>query len=67
MILIIPAIYYIPALLYVLVWSVRIRQKQNLTQMDRLGEAIIYALTSVFGLFIVFMLKPKYVKKRILP
>tara|TARA_R110000796_G_C14285575_1_gene403297 strand:+ start:67 stop:276 length:210 start_codon:yes stop_codon:yes gene_type:complete len=59
--------YWIPSYLYLLVWSIRLRQKHKLTDLNKLGESLVYASTCFLGLFIVFMVKPKDVKEATLP
>lgn len=60
-------IYWLPSYLYLLVWSIRLRQKHKMTNLNKLGESLVYASTCFIGPFIVFMLKPKDVKNRTLP
>ena len=60
-------IYWIPAYLYLIIWSIRIRRKHQLTEMNKMGESLIYACTCFMGIFIVFLLKPKHVKNCELP
>jgi len=65
--LIILMIYWIPSCIYVMVWSVKIRQKHRLTDLDKLGETLVYGMTLFLGLFIIFLLKPKHIKNATLP
>jgi len=60
-------IYWIPSYLYLLVWSVRLRQKHKMNDLNKLGESLVYAYTCFIGLFIVFMVKPKDIKEATLP
>jgi len=60
-------IYWIPSYLYLLVWSVRLRQKHKMNDSNKLGESLVYASTCFIGLFIVFMVKPKDIKEATLP
>lgn len=59
--------YWIPAYLYLFVWSVRIRRKRKLTSMQELGEVLTYTVTCFIGIFIVFVISPKDIKNRKLP
>ena len=55
-------IYWIPSFLYLLVWSISIRKKHKLTNLDKVGETLVYTITLFFGLFIVFLITPKRLK-----
>ena len=59
--------YWLPSYLYILVWSIRLRQKHKLTDLDKLGESLYYASTCFLGWFIVFIIKPKDVIDATLP
>ena len=50
--LIILLTYWIPSYLYLLVWSIRLRQKHKLTELNKAGESLVYASTCFLGLFI---------------
>ena len=60
-------IYWIPSYLYLLVWSIRLRQKHKMTDLNKVGESLVYALTCFIGFFIVFTVKPKDIKEATLP
>jgi hypothetical protein len=60
-------IYWTPSYLYLLIWSIRLRQKHKMTDLNKTGESLIYASTCFIGLFIVFTVKPKHIKYAILP
>lgn len=60
-------VYWVPAFVYLIIYSIRIRRKNKVTDLHKLGEAIIYGMTCYMGIFIVFLVKPKDVKNGTLP
>jgi len=60
-------IYWGISYLYLIIWSIRIRQKNNLTNLNKVGEVLIYAITVFIGIFIIYLVKPINLKKGSLP